>query len=196
MDEPYVTFERCKVDYTVLDKKALESPNISRLCFCSLDAFSKILSDGFDIDHLESDRKNINLLHFLVYRCDLDKIKLLLQYHPDISFCNSEGHNVFFLFKEWCFRPDTDNMLVILDGMLNLVESSEILQTYDRYGDNVVIYYQKIIETFTYALEKYHYPLLGYNTFNLDFTQKMILRFENHISKTKTLFSLMLSEIE
>lgn len=192
MNEPCFTVQRCKINYSAMDKKALEYPTHVNLVFCSYPVFCQILeAKRYDINFMTSTLSmSMTLLGYLILRCDLDKIKVLLSYHPDVSLKDQNGQTVFFYFKEWCFRPDTDNMLDILDAMLNIIESHEILQIHDNNGSDVINYYQKIMCQW----EKVNMPI--FSKINLDFTEKMIIRFENHIQNSKTLFSLMLPQIE
>lgn len=181
---PWVSFVTEKINYSFIDAKTIEKPTIHRLTICSIDTFIKVLKSGrFDIN--SQDQKGNTLLMSLTVQSNFEKIIELLKYKPNVEMKNIHKHNVFFLIWIWSYEKRdiefTNEILSILDDMLRLSDSVDILTCKNDVGDDLASFCRKNLELS---------PMI-----NSYFLKKSIILFDNHFKRSMTFFSLMLCEI-
>lgn len=173
------------------DEKVDEDPSMKNMIYCSDNKFIETLSKGkYDIDH--QDDLGSTLLGRLLDNKMFEKVIILLKFKPDLSIRNHVGRNIYFGFHS-CrrFNDDSHDMMEAVDLLISSDTNGDFIQTADHNGFTPKESYKDGIE-YLMSLGNPH----SYSQKIIDFYTILFDRFENHIIKTKTLFSLMLPLIE
>lgn len=174
--------------------------SVENMCKCSINKFISMLENGFDVNNLKTKdsfaRKT--LLTMLVQTANFDKISILLDFNDKRNIIDiNKNTDVFFNLAD-CYREGDDRNFMILDKLLLISNHIDLEKLHSEYNYTLLVNSKKYntpLECYRMTLNnvKFQYP----NEHNhISFIKQMILIFENHIQNSKTLFSLMLSEIE
>lgn len=159
---------------------------------------SKCSNEKF-IDMIEKEGYNINeqneygwsLLGYFMMRMNLEKIDILLRYNVNIYLQNDKSRNIFFGFIEW---KCTKENLEIVDKIIKLDKTGELIKSRDINGYSTIEFYQKELDHHR-EISKIH-PNYTFFRDVIPFYEALIIRYENHIQMIKTLFQTMIHVID
>lgn len=169
-----------------------KKPNLFSIEKCSNEKFIEMIEKGYDINQQNS--RGWTLLGYLMSKLNLEKIDILLRYNPDVTLQNESGRNIFFGFYGWICKK---TYLDMVDRIIALDTTGELIKSKSHNGFTSIAEYRHEWEYFkgkyddccTDKYKKYYHKKVA-------FLEILIIKLKNHVLIKKSLFMMMLPDLE
>jgi len=172
-------YQPCNLDSSVLNVFLINAD----------DDFKKLIDSGYDVNK-RSETHGDTLLTLLANNRRIDRLNILLNYHPDISATvkGDWGRTVFFQICWWDY---TTKSVDLVYRLLDMDETGDILLIRDARGDNVIEYLEESLKG------KMEFDILDpYDELRYQWRMFLIMVYENHVKKKRSLFNMLLDQID
>lgn len=174
------SYQPCNLNSCVLDV----------FCINTDDDFKKLLDQGYDVNK-RSETHGDTLLTLLANNRRIDRLNILLDYNPDISVTvkGDLDRTVFFQICWWDYTTKTADLVYRL---LDMDETGDVLLMRDIRGDNVIEYLGESFKDTMGVVD----ILDPYDRARHEWRMFLIMAYENHVNKKRSLFNMLLNQID